>query len=135
MSAIDVNAYDKPHMPGPHTLEPNAARRERWLVAAVIATIVVVRSAVLVFWEQAHFNADQAIVGLMAKHLAELRAFPLFYYGQNYMLGVQAWMAAPVFLIAGVSVATLKLPLLAINVLVVLLLLRIFEREVGLRPM
>ena len=121
-------------MPGPHTAEPNAARRERWLVAAVIAAIVVVRSAVLVFWEQAHFNADQAIVGLMAKHLTELRAFPLFYYGQNYMLGVQAWMAAPVFLVTGVSVAALKLPLLAINIAVALLLLRIFEREVGLRP-
>jgi hypothetical protein len=121
-------------MAGPHTSEPGAASRERWLVAAGIATIVVARSAVLVFWEQAHFDADQAIVGLMAKHLAELRAFPLFYYGQNYMLGVEAWLAAPVFLVAGASVATLKLPLLAINVTVALLLLRIFERDVGLRP-
>jgi hypothetical protein len=119
-------------MAGPHTVEPSAARRERWLVGAGIATLVVVRSAVLVFWEQAHFDADQAIVGLMAKHLAELRAFPLFYYGQNYMLGVEAWLAAPVFLIAGASVATLKLPLLALNVVVALLLLRIFERDVGL---
>jgi hypothetical protein len=121
-------------MAGPHTVEPNAARRERSLVTAGIALVVVLRSAVLVFWEQAHFDADQAVVGLMAKHLAELRAFPLFYYGQNYMLGVQAWLAAPVFLIVGVSVATLKLPLLAVNVIIAVLLLRIFERDVGLRP-
>lgn len=119
-------------MAEPHTAEPAAARRERWLVAVLVALAVVFRSAVFVFWEQ--IDADQAIVGLMAKHLAELRAFPLFYYGQTYMLGVEAWLAAPVFLIAGVSATTLKLPVLAINVAVALLLLRTFEREVGLRP-
>ena len=35
----------------------------------------------------------------MAKHLAELRAFPVFLYGQTYMLGVEAWLAAPLFAI------------------------------------
>ena len=70
----------------------------------------------------------------MAKHLSELRAFPVFLYGQSYLLGVEAWMAAPVFLLLGVSVTSLKLPLLAINLAVAILLLRILEREVGLRP-
>lgn len=111
-----------------------AARREHWIVAAVLVLLVVFRSAVFVFWEQSHFDADQAIVGLMAKHLAELRAFPVFFYGQTYMLGVEAWLAAPVFLLAGASVMALKLPLLAINVAIVLLLLRLFERDAGLRP-
>lgn len=122
-------------MAGPHPAESTSARGERWLVAALVTAVVVARSAVLVFWEQGHFDSDQAIIGLMAKHLIEGRAFPLFYYGQNYMLGVQAWLAAPLFLVGGVSVMMLKLPLLAINVLVALLLLRIFEREVGLRPL
>ena len=123
------------HIAVTHDAEPGAVRRERWLVAILVVAIVVFRSAVLVFWTQSTFDADQAIVGLMAKHLSELRAFPLFYYGQNYMLGVQAWLAAPVFLIAGVSVTALRMPLLAINVAVALLLLRIFQREVGLRPL
>ena len=35
--------------------------------------------------EQSFFDSDQAIVGLMAKHLSELRAFPVFFYGQTYM--------------------------------------------------
>jgi hypothetical protein len=70
----------------------------------------------------------------MAKHLQELRAFPVFYYGQNYMLAVEAWLAAPVFAAAGVSVTTLRLPLLAINVAIALLLLHGFVRETGLRP-
>lgn len=113
---------------------PADARRERRIVAALLTLLVIFRSAVFVFWEQSQFDADQGIVGLMAKHLAEGRAFPLFYYGQTYMLGVEAWLAAPIFLVAGASVTTLKLPLLAINVAIALLLLRIFERGVGLRP-
>src|SRR5215218_2984381 len=112
--------------------EHACARAQRsndwWLSAGVVVFAVLLRSAVLLWWPLASFDSDQAITGLMAKHLAELRAFPLFYYGQNYMLGVEAWLAAPVFLVAGVSVAALKLPLLAINVAIGLLLLRTFER-------
>lgn len=103
------------------------------MLAAVVA-LVVWRSGVLVFWEQAQFDSDQAVIGLMAKHLIEGRAFPVFMYGQAYILGVQAWMAAPMFLLFGVSVAALKLPLLIINVAVATLLVRLLEREVGLRP-
>jgi len=116
---------------------PDAAarpRREYWIAAAVVVAAVLLRSAVFVFWEQAHYDSDQAIVGLMAKHLVEGRAFPVFYYGQNYMLGVDAYLAAPFFLLGGASVTTLKLPLLLINIGVALALLRIFVVEVGLRP-
>ncbi len=108
--------------------------RERWIAAAVLVLLVVLRSIVFVFWEQSFFDSDQAITGLMAKHLIEGRAFPVFFYGQNHMLGVDAYLAAPVFAVAGVSVTTLKLPLLVLNIGVALLLLRTLEREVGLRP-
>jgi hypothetical protein len=108
--------------------------REQWIAGAVLVLLVVLRSIVFVFWEQSFFDSDQAITGLMAKHLIESRAFPVFYYGQNYMLGVEAYLAAPVFAVAGVSVTTLKLPLLVLNIGVALLLLRTVEREVGLRP-
>ena len=57
--------------------------------------LVLVRSVVFLVWGHIDFDSDQAIVGLMAKHLSEFRAFPLFFYGQNYMLGVQAWITAP----------------------------------------
>jgi hypothetical protein len=55
-------------------------------------------------------------------------------YGQNYMLAVEAWLAAPVFLVAGVSVAALKLPLLAINLAAALLLVWLLDRKGGLPP-
>src|SRR6266540_2861944 len=108
--------------------------REWWLSAGVVIVAVLFRSAVLVAWPLAAFDSDQAITGLMAKHLAELRAFPVFYYGQNYMLAVEAWLAAPVFAVAGVSATALRLPLLAINIAIALLLLRGLVRETALRP-
>lgn len=91
---------------------------------AAAAAIVVFRSFVFLCYEQ-NFDSDQAIVGLMAKHLSEFRAFPLFFYGQNYMLGVEAWIAVPFFWIGGPTVTMLRLPLVLINVAVVILLIRL----------
>ena len=106
---------------------------ERWrLWAAGLAALVIVRSAVFVFWPGSHFDSDQAVTGLMAKHLSELRAFPVFWYGQTYMLGVEAWAAAPLMALAGASVTALKLPLLATNVAIALLLFRGLTRDAGL---
>ena len=33
-------------------------------------------------------------VVVRGKHLSELQTFPLYFYGQSYMLGVEAWIAA-----------------------------------------
>src|SRR3954470_7476042 len=104
----------------------------RWTLA--LALIVVARSAVFVFAPASHFDSDQAVTGLMAKHLAELRGFPVFWYGQTYMLGVEAWLAAPVMAVIGATVTALKLPLLAINAAVVLLLFGSLVEDAGLEP-
>lgn len=109
------------------------AWRSRLPLAAALA-LVLARSLVFLWWEQPRFNSDQAIVGLMASHLAEGRAFPVFFYGQGYMLGVQAWLAAPVFLLLGPSVFALTLPLVAVNLAVAALLIVLLQREMGLPP-
>ena len=109
-------------------------RRERWTAIAIALAIVAMRSAIFLLRPETYFDSDQAIVGLMAKHLAEGRAFPVFLYGQTYMLGVEAWLAAPLFAIAGVSGTALKAPLLLMNAAIAILLLRGFERDMGLRP-
>jgi len=109
--------------------------RERWIVIAIVMTMVVARSAVFLVSPEAYFDSDQAIVGLMAKHLSELRAFPVFFYGQRYMLGVEAWLAAPLFVLFGASPGVLKVPLLAMNLVIALLLVRTFQREMGLTPL
>jgi hypothetical protein len=102
--------------------------------AAVAAALVVFRSYVFVAYEHAHFDSDQAVVGLMAHHLAHLQAFPLFFYGQQYLLAVEAWIAAPFLLVFGTSVTSLKLPLLLMNVAVAVLLVRALVLEAGLTP-
>ena len=79
-------------------------------------------------------DADSAITGLMATHISQGRAFPVFWFGQSYMLAVESYLAAPLFFVFGPSVAALKLPLLGINLAIAVLLLRVLERDAGLRP-
>ena len=74
----------------------------RW-IQLLLAGLLPARSAVFVFWEQSSIDSNQAVIGLMAKHVSELRAFSAFMYGQNYMLAVEAWLAAPLFAVAGPS--------------------------------
>ena len=74
------------------------------------------RAFPFVWWPNTHFDSDQAVVGLMAKHISEGRAWPLYFYGQNYMLAVEAYLAAPVMWALGATVLALKLPLVLINI-------------------
>src|SRR5690606_8036246 len=55
---------------------PRASRSRLSLPAVMlgIGALIVLRSWVFLQYEQADFDADQAIVGLMAKHLSEGRA-------------------------------------------------------------
>ena len=112
-----------------------SSRSSFWLTALLLAGLVLLRAFPFVWWPGTHFDSDQAVVGLMAKHISEARAFPLFYYGQDYMLAVEAYLAAPVMLVAGPTVTALKSPLVVINVAIVILLLRILVRDARLHPM
>lgn len=103
-------------------------------VVAIVLAAVLLRTFAFLYWEQASFDADQAVTGLMAKHLVEGRAFPLFFYGQHYMLAVQAWLAAPFFAVFGPTVFALKLPLFALNALTAALLVQMLARDVKLPP-
>ena len=105
------------------------------MAMAAAAALAALRGLPFILWPHSAFDSDQAIVGLMAKHLAEGRALPLFYYGQPYMLGVQAWLAAPLFVAGGASIALLKLPLIAINSLIAVLLVWILVRDAELTPL
>ena len=109
-----------------------SANRALWLSLAAAVAFVLFRSFVFACYEQ-NFDSDQAIVGLMAKHLSEFRAFPLFFYGQNYMLGVEAWIAVPFFWLGGPTVPMLRLPLVVLNVAVVVLAIRLLVAN-GLTP-
>jgi hypothetical protein len=108
----------------------------RWALVAVVVTttvLVLLRSYIFIRYGPIFFDSDQAVVGLMAKHLSEGRGFPLFFYGQNYMLGVESWLAVPFFWIGGPTVAMLRTPLVLINLAVALSTVVLFVRR-GLAP-
>ena len=100
---------------------------------AIAILLVACRAAIWLLFEQADFDSDQAIVGLMARHLAEGRAFPVYLYGQRYMLAVESWVAAPFLWALGASVFALKLPIVLVNATIAVLLVRGLIRDVGLR--
>jgi hypothetical protein len=112
----------------------DGAGRERFWVATLAVALVLLRSVVPTVYEGFYFDSDQAIVGLMARHLSSFQGFPLFYYGLNYILGVQSWIIAPFFWMFRPSVAVMRLPLVALNALVAVWLVMALGRRLGLRP-
>ena len=79
-----------------------------------------------------HFaiDSDEAIVGLMAKHIAEGQAIPTFYYGQHYMGSLEAICVAALGSVVGFENYTLKLVPLAFY-LIFLLLVYLFTKELS----
>lgn len=54
-------------------------------------------------------DSDEAIVGLMARHINNGKGIPVFYYGQHYMGSLEAVLAALSFKLFGTGSFTLKL--------------------------
>ena len=120
---------------------PQQSRTDRSRIAAlaplapalaIVAALVTLRTVVYLLFEQFAFDSDQAVNGLMAKHLSEGRAFPLFFYGQTYMLAVESWVMVPFFWIAGPTVVALRASMLLWNIAFGALLVAALRRHVGL---
>ncbi|MBA3270716.1 MAG: hypothetical protein H0T71_09390, partial [Acidobacteria bacterium] len=95
---------------------PGAQFISRRVGLAVVIAVVLARSFTLLYWSDVYFDADQAVTGLMAKHIAEGRAFPVFQYGAQYVLVLEAWLAAPLMAISDASPALLKSVPVVLNV-------------------
>ncbi len=54
------------------------------------------------------FDADEAIVGLMARHILQ-GDLPVFFYGQRYMGAIDAYLTVPFFLALGPTVLAMRL--------------------------
>src|SRR6266567_1334624 len=65
-------------------------------------------------------NSDESIIGIMGLHIAYQGAHPIFYYGQDYMGSIQAFVAAGFFQIFGPSLFSLRLGLLLLFMLFLL---------------
>ena len=83
-------------------------RKHAWFIG-IFLFIAAARFAVL-FASQTHVHSDEAIIGLMGKHIFEGRHFPFYMYGQPYNAGAawEAYLAALAFAVFGVGVLPLK---------------------------
>src|ERR1043165_8689453 len=83
--------------------------RRHGLFLAVFVLIAAARFVILLT-SQNHVHSDEAIIGLMGKHILEGRYFPFYMYGQEYNAGAawEAYLAAIAFALFGVSVIALK---------------------------
>src|SRR5947199_521723 len=83
--------------------------RRHVLFVGVVVLIAAARFAILLM-SQTHVHSDEAIIGLMGKHILEGRYFPFYMYGQAYNAGAawEAYLAAIAFAVFGVSGISLK---------------------------
>jgi 4-amino-4-deoxy-L-arabinose transferase-like glycosyltransferase len=84
-------------------------RREfRIGLAAALGLALLARLLVIVS-PLGEIDADEAIVGLMARHIAFSGERPVFYWGQPYLGSLEAFTAAPLFRLFDSSTFLLKL--------------------------
>ncbi len=56
-----------------------------------------------------HSNADEGTMGIMAMHILYKGEHPIFFYGQNYMGTLEAYLGSGFFNLFGISVFSLRL--------------------------
>src|SRR5438067_4638557 len=99
--------------------------RHHLLFVGVLVLIAAARFAMLLT-SQTHVHSDEAIIGLMGKHILEGRSCPFYMYGQDYNAGAawEAYLAAIVFAACGVSVIALKGCIVVLSLLCLFLFYR-----------
>ena len=108
--------------------------------ALFIGAFVILAAAhfVILLTSQTHVHSDEAIIGLMGKHILEGRYFPFYMYGQAYNAGAawEAYLAAISFALFGVGVISLKSCILVLSLLCLFLFYRmclaLYDQRTGL---
>src|SRR6516164_8572513 len=106
-------------------------RRHLPFLLVLIGTAIL--RFVILFSLQTHVTSDEAIEGLMGKHILEGRYFPFYFYGISYNASCawEAYLAVVPFAIAGVTVVALKIPIALLSLvtltLVYVLAMRLYS--------
>lgn len=97
----------------------------------IIACILLALFTRLLFLLSAYhdINSDEAITGLMARHILFGQDFPVFFYGQARSGSLEALLSIPLFFLFGASVLSLKLTPLVFSIML-LVTTYIFSRVV-----
>ncbi|MBF6591450.1 MAG: hypothetical protein IVW57_13110, partial [Ktedonobacterales bacterium] len=83
--------------------------------ALALLTLAALYRLTLVLRGWPTLDSDEAIIGLMARHILSQHELPIFFWGQEYMGALEAYLAAGVFALLGPSVVTLHLMTLALT--------------------
>jgi len=100
----------------------------------ILLGTAVVRFTIL-FSSQTHVTSDEAIEGLMAKHIFECRYFPFYFYGISYNASCawEAYLAVVPFALAGVTVIALKTPIVLLSLITITLFYILTARLYSIR--
>ena len=82
-------------------------------VVSILALSIILR-IILISHSWPVLDSDEGTMGIMALHVAYHGATPVFFYGQNYMGSLEAYIAAPMFYLFGPSTFALHFGLLFI---------------------
>lgn len=88
--------------------------------ALAIISIAAIWRLVLITQGWPLTNSDEATIGIMARHIAYNGERPIFFYGQNYMGALEAYVSAALFPIFGSSLWTVRCGLLLMFILFLL---------------
>src|SRR6185436_10016552 len=99
--------------------------RRHWPFIVILFLAATARFAIL-FQSQTHVQSDEAIIGLMGKHILEGRYFPFYMYGQPYNAGGawEAYAATVPFAVFGVGVLPVKGAMVVLSLVCLVLFYR-----------
>src|SRR5213079_3621235 len=102
-------------------------RRHAFFIGLFV--IIAVARFMILLTSQTHVHSDEAIIGLMGKHILEGRYFPFYMYGQPYNAGAawEAYLAAIAFAFFGVGVIALKSCIVVLSLLCLFLFYRMCQ--------
>lgn len=103
----------KPSLPSSH--------RKRLLLIGLILLLALIFRLYFLLAHSSYMDGDEAINGLMAKHILSQGDWPIFLPGQAYNGVPYQYLVAPIFALFGVSNFTFKIVPLAISLLFVYL--------------
>jgi hypothetical protein len=83
--------------------------RAFWICSAGLLLVGLGLRLAIIASPLGEIDGDEAVVGLMARHIAFLGERPVFYWGQPYLGSLEAFSAAPLFKVFNSSTALLKL--------------------------
>jgi len=78
------------------------------LAASMIIILSVLFRLIMVVFHFPEVNSDEGKMGIAGMHIAFQGQHPIYHYGQNYLGVLEAYIAAPIFRLFGVSDITLR---------------------------